>query len=148
MLNNILLISMSFLVRCINPFCLASSEMSFFESEGEDMVAATSAAIAASSFGERPFLLSFSSSSFRFRSPSLPPEKRSFKNCGVSSAGSWISDTAALTDFNPPEAVSNMPWAVSCAVFIHSFVVFLTSEKSSRLGYQMSQQEIYTPSNL
>lgn len=53
MLSSIVLISMSFLVRYMRPFCVASGPLlSGLESEGADNVAATRAAIAVLSSGD------------------------------------------------------------------------------------------------
>lgn len=136
MLKSILRISINFFVKCIRPFLLASMsrelESSGFalESDGDDIVAARSAAMAASSVGGR-FLAPPSSRPSCFSSllPSLAAN-RSFRNCGVSRAGSLISDTREETDLRPSEADSRRSDAVSWAEDTHALVDFLNSGKT------------------
>lgn len=144
-LRSMLRISMSFRVRCMRPFWRPSDPFPFessvaFESDGEDIVAATKAAIAASSLGDR-FLLpdpapsSLLSLPLPFSFPSLAA-KRSFKNCGVSRFGrfgSLTSETRDETDLRPSEAVSNISETVSCAEVIQPPVVFRNSDLISQL---------------
>ena len=92
------------------------------ESEGDDMVVARRAAIAASSpFGFREDLVGPASLS-RSPSPSEPSlaEKRSLRNCGASNEGNWTADAAAESDLRPSEAVSRASAAVSLAVSIQA----------------------------
>jgi hypothetical protein len=133
------LISINFFVKCMSPFCLESVCMSSkfeltFESEGEDIVAATRAAIAAPSspLGGRFRLLEPSSPSFLpLPLPSKDPMK-SFRNWGVSITGRWgssTSDTRAETDLRVSDAASKTSVAVSCTEFIHAVEVFLNSAR-------------------
>src|ERR1700691_5317395 len=139
MLSSMLRISINFFVKCISPFCLesefASSEFELaWESDGEDMVAATRAAIAAPSspFGGRFRLLEPPPPS---SSPVLLPSKdaiKLFKNWGVSTlgkVGSSTSEPRAETDFKASEAESNTSVAVSWTEFIHAEEVFLNSTR-------------------
>jgi hypothetical protein len=141
MLRSIVRISMSFLVRCISPFCRSSRvlESSDFalESDGEDIVAATRAAMAAASFGGPLFDPSgspLSLSLFPFSPPSLAANK-SFRNCGVSIAGiagtsgSLSSETRAVMDLTLSDAVSKISCTVSWAEFIQAPVFCLTSNR-------------------
>ena len=89
----------------MSPFCRTSSDISCFESAGDDAAAPTSAAIAAS-LGERSSRLSCPSSRFRLLFPSCSPENRSLINCEVLIVGIWISDMAAFTDESPSDAYS------------------------------------------
>jgi len=119
-LSNIDRISINLRVRCMSPFC-RRSELDRSESEGDDMVAATRAAIATSSPSGLPedflepasFPLPPSASE-----PSLA-ENRSLRNCGASNAGKLTAEAAADNDLRPPEAVSRASAAVSLAVSIH-----------------------------
>ena len=110
MLRSILLISISFLVRCIRPFWRASnpSLVPEEESDGADMVAATSAAMAASSSGDR-FRFLPCCSPLEEESLLSPPVssallKRPLINCGVSgslTSGSWDWTDLSLSDAVP-----------------------------------------------
>ncbi len=119
MLSNILRISISLRVKCMSPSRCKSNEASVgLESEGDDIVAAMSAAIAALSFGGLlglPEESPLSSSVFCLSFCSLAVNI-SFKNCGVSTegnSGSLSSEKRAATVFIPSEAVSNASVTVS-----------------------------------
>ena len=114
-------ISINLRVSPISPFC-RGSELDLSESEGDDMVAPTRTAIAASSpSGFRDDLLD-PASLLLPSSPSGPSlaENKSLRNCGASNEGSWTVDAAAERDLRPSEAVSRASVAVSLAVLIHA----------------------------
>jgi len=119
MLSNIVRISISLRVRCMSPSrCEFDEESVSLESEGDDIVADMSAAIAALSFGgllELSEEFPFSSSVFCLSFSSLAMNI-SFRNCGVSTegnSGSLSLEKRSATVFIPSEAVSNASVTVS-----------------------------------
>ena len=103
-LRSMLRICISFFVRCISPFCARSPKVSStLESDGDAIVAATSAAMAAgSTFGER-LLESAPPESPLSLSPRLARALMRKRPC----------DTRSVTALRPPDADSRR----SCAVF-------------------------------
>lgn len=112
----------------MSPFC-RRSELDRSESEGEDMVAATRAAMAASSPSGFPedFL---DSPSLLLPPPPLEPslvENRSLRNSGASNEGSFTVEAAVDSDLRPSEAVLRASAAVSLAVLIQACDFSLSS---------------------
>lgn len=157
MLNSIVRISISFLVRCISPLSppldpnedgSSISSMVICESDGEARVAATRAAMAeGSGSGFLPFPLSWppEDSPWDEDPSSLPlPEKRSFRNWGVSNLGICTPATEPCTDLRPSEAVSKMSVAVSLTLFIHPSDCFLNSKHRDHRLRMFHKQSIQT----
>ena len=121
----------------MSPFC-RRSELGRSESEGEDMVAATRAAMAASSPPGFPEGFLDSPSVFPPPSPSEPSlaENRSLRNCGDSREGNFMADAAADNDLKPSEAVSRASAAVSLAVLIQACDFCLSSAHKKILDDQ------------
>ena len=119
---------MSLRVRCMSPFC-RRSELGLSESEGDDIVAATRAAIAVPSPSGFPEDFLDPASSRVSPSPSAPSldEKRSLRNCGVSKEGNLTAEAAEDSDLRPSEAVSKASVAVSLAVLIQDCDFCLSS---------------------
>ena len=135
-------ISINLRVRCISPFCWGS-ELDLSESEGDDTVAPTRAAIIASSpsgfledlFDPVSVLLLPLSSELSLA------ENKSLRNSGASNEGNWTADAAAESDLKPSEAVSKASAAVSLAVLIQACDFNLSSVHQNENVRQLNVKE-------
>ena len=141
-LSNMVRISINLRVRCISPFCWGS-ERDLSESEGDDTVAPTRAAIIASSpsgfledlFDPVSVLLLPLSSELSLA------ENKSLRNSGASNEGNWTADAAAESDLKPSEAVSKASAAVSLAVLIQACDFNLSSVHQNENVRQLNVKE-------
>jgi len=131
-LSNMVRISINLRVRCVSPFC-RRSEPDLSESEGDEIVAATRAAITASSPSGTLEDLFDRAPPFLSPSPSYPSfaENKSWRNRDASKWGNRMAETVAERVSRPPEAVSSASAAISFAASIASTAISLATSSAS-----------------